>query len=210
MNLENYNTSRSNLPDAGQQIIGYQEDEQIVVYQAYNPAIASYAVANQVLGGSAYSYNRMSWIKPSFLWMMYRCGWAAKENQKNVLALWINKSVLEEILENAVFSSYHAKYYLNEDAWKNELARKTVRLQWDPDHDPYGNKITRRAIQLGLKGSVLEKFGKQQINKIEDITDFVRAQKQHLDNKQLHLLEVPVERPWNINNPELKKRIGID
>ena len=34
----------------------------------------------------------MSWIKPNFLWMMYRCGWAAKENQKSVLAISINKT----------------------------------------------------------------------------------------------------------------------
>ena len=24
--------------------------------------------------GSRFSMNRMTWIKPSFLWMMYRCG----------------------------------------------------------------------------------------------------------------------------------------
>jgi len=25
--------------------------------------------------------NRMTWIKPNFLWMMYRSGWASKKNQ---------------------------------------------------------------------------------------------------------------------------------
>ena len=208
--IENYQTSRSYLPDAGQHIIGHQQGEEIVVYQAYNKTIAKFAVANQTLGGSAYSYNRMSWIKPNFLWMMYRCGWNEKENQERTLALWINKSVLEEILENAVFSSYNPKYYPNQDAWKNELASKEVRLQWDPDHDPYGNKLTRRAIQLGLKGRLLKQFGQQQLNRIEDITDFVKEQKQLLDNGHLDQLSVPVERVWNINNANLNKRIGID
>ncbi len=31
----------------------------------------------------------MTWIKPSFLWMMYRCGWAAKPGQERVLAVRI-------------------------------------------------------------------------------------------------------------------------
>jgi hypothetical protein len=208
--IENYKASRSYLPDAGQHIIGHQQGEEIVVYQAYNAAIAKFAVANQVLGGNGYSYNRMSWIKPNFLWMMYRCGWCEKHNQERVLALWINKSVLEDILENAVFSSFDSKYYLNQEAWKNELATKEVRLQWDPDHDPVGNKLTRRAIQLGLKGRLLENFGKQQLNRIEDITDFVKEQKQLLDKGQSDLLSVPVERIWNMNNPDLQKRIGVE
>ncbi|SEW39408.1 protein of unknown function [Chitinophaga sp. YR573] len=208
--IENYKASRSYLPEAGQHIIAHQQDEQIVVYQAYNPSIASFAVANQILGGSAYSYNRMSWIKPNFLWMMYRCGWGEKHNQERVLALWINKSVFEEILANAVLSSYNPKYYLNQEVWKNELATKEVRLQWDPDHDPAGNKLTRRAIQLGLKGKMLEQFGKHQLNLIEDITDFVKEQKLLLDKGHSDQLSVPVERVCNIDNPVLKERTGIE
>lgn len=208
--VENYLASRIHLPESGQHIIAHQQEEQIVVYQAYNPQIANYAVANQVLGGSAYSYNRMSWIKPNFLWMMYRCGWGEKENQERILALWINKSVLEDILDHAVFSSYDAKYYPDHDTWKNELATKEVRLQWDPDHDHHGDKLSRRAIQLGLKGKLLEQFGKQQLNKIEDITDFVKEQKQYLDKGQVDQVSIPVERILDISNADLKKRIGID
>jgi hypothetical protein len=88
----------------------------------------------------------MSWIKPNFLWMMYRCGWAEKENQQRVLALWIKKKVLEDILSQAVLSSFDDRYYRDKEEWKSQLDSKDVRLQWDPDHDPYGEKITRRAI----------------------------------------------------------------
>ncbi|WP_458785448.1 DUF4291 family protein [Vallitalea sediminicola] len=28
--------------------------------------------------GSSFKLNRMTWVKPSFLWMMYRSGWAKK------------------------------------------------------------------------------------------------------------------------------------
>ena len=212
MNIEteNYQQACRELPGAGQQIIGYQTAEEIVVYQAYKPSIAAFAVANQILGGNAYSYNRMSWIKPNFLWMMYRCGWAEKENQERVLAIWTKKSVLKEILENAAISSFNSRYHPSHDAWKKELETKEARLQWDPDHDPYGRKLERRAIQLGLKGQLLENFGKKQITRIEDITDFVKEQKHKLDNHKLEELIVPVERIWEINDTALQQRIGID
>ena len=47
------------------------DNKTIRVYQAYNNEIADEALK---LGkfGSKFSLNRMTWIKPSFLWMMYR------------------------------------------------------------------------------------------------------------------------------------------
>jgi len=200
----------NHLPKEGQHIFGYQEDEQIVVYQAYNHQIADYALENQTFGGAHYSYNRMSWIKPNFLWMMYRCGWASKENQERVLAIWIHKIDFENVLGQAVFSSFNPAYYTSHDEWKKELNQKEVRLQWDPDHDPFGEKLTRRAIQIGIKGSLLEKFGKQQIRVIEDITEFVKEQKAYVDNGELDKLLVPIETVFKPTDEDLQKRIGVD
>lgn len=53
------------------------DDDTVVVYQAYPPAIAGPAVeAGRFV--PPFSRDRMTWVKPSFLWMMYRCGWATK------------------------------------------------------------------------------------------------------------------------------------
>jgi Domain of unknown function (DUF4291) len=207
--ITKYQVAKELLPEEGQYVIGHQTEEEIVVYQAYKASIAEYSVKHQVLGGNEFSYNRMSWIKPNFLWMMYRCGWAEKENQERVLALWIKKAVLEEILSNAALSSFNSHYHADRETWEKELENKEVRLQWDPDHDPYGQKMTRRAIQLGLKGSILRDFGNNQICLIEDMTGFVKEQKRHIDNGRLDLLEVPVEKVWDFKNEELKKRIGV-
>ena len=207
---EKYLEAVERLPKQGQHILAYQQEEQIVVYQAYNNQIADYAVKNQTLGGTHYSYSRMSWIKPNFLWMMYRCGWAFKENQERVLAIWLNKVDFENILRKAVFSSFSPAYYATHDHWKEELNQKEVRLQWDPDHDPFGGKLTRRAIQIGMKGSVLEEFGKQQIKLIEDITGFVKQQKVHVDKHELDKLSVPIETVYQLVDGELRKRIGVD
>jgi hypothetical protein len=46
----------------------------IVVYQAYRPQIGRFAAPRGSFGGSHFSLGLMSWIKPNFLWMMYRSG----------------------------------------------------------------------------------------------------------------------------------------
>lgn len=207
---EFYTQGLEQWPKAGQHILAHQTNGQIVVYQAYKKSIANFAVTNQFLGGPEYSYNRMSWIKPNFLWMMYRCGWAEKENQESVLALWIDKTDFESILNEAVISSFNPLYHESHEQWRADLEQKAVRMQWDPDHDPYGNKQEHRAIQLGLKDDVLKNFGKKQIRKIEDVTEFVKEQKQLLDAGKLNELLIPVERVYRTGNEALNKRIGID
>ena len=67
-------------------IYAVYDNKTIRVYQAYNNEIAGEALK---LGkfGNKFSLNRMTWIKPSFLWMMYRSGWASKQGQERILAI---------------------------------------------------------------------------------------------------------------------------
>ncbi|MFI0462895.1 DUF4291 family protein [Saccharopolyspora sp. 5N102] len=59
------------------QIRGDYDARTIVVYQAYSPAVADPALRpNRFV--PPFSFNRMTWIKPSFLWLMRRSGWAQK------------------------------------------------------------------------------------------------------------------------------------
>ncbi|MGK0364751.1 MAG: hypothetical protein ACI85O_001809, partial [Saprospiraceae bacterium] len=83
--------------------------------------------------------------------------------------------------------------YEDKDAWKTQLSNSKVRLQWDPDHNPTGEKLTRKAIQLGLRGDIFHKFNEEWISQIEDITDFVVEQRENA-NKGFKNLEVPFER----------------
>lgn len=209
MNTEAYSVSQQQLPPTGRHIVGYQDEQHIVVYQAYKHSIANFAVAHQQLGGSEFSYNRMSWIKPNFLWMMFRCGWAQKENQERVLALWVTKRDFETILREAVPSTFVPQRYATHEQWQNDLSAKEVRLQWDPDHNPYGEKLERRAIQLGLKGAVLEHFGKRYVQRIEDVTAFVTQQKNNLDSGGLQQLVVPVETVYSVADDVLRKQLGL-
>jgi Domain of unknown function (DUF4291) len=190
-----YSESENHLPQSGNVISAYQAKGDIVVYQAYNPAIAKYAVEHQKLGGNAFSFNRMTWIKPNYLWMMYRSGWASKENQERVLAIRIPGEVWEAILAQAVFSAFQADIYGSHEQWKAALENSDVRLQWDPNHDAHGNKRDRRAIQIGMKDQALNLFN-DHIQLIEDITPFVLKQRIYLEHDQLQYLEVPDERVY--------------
>jgi hypothetical protein len=205
-----YKNYEMGLPQNGQHILAQLRGENIIVYQAFNPAIAAYAVKHQKFGGSAYSFSRMSWIKPNFLWMMYRAGWATKEHQERILAIEIGLDKFEIILEQAVYSSFQADIYKNHDDWKDAVNNSEVRLQWDPDHNPLGAKLQRRAIQLGMRGDILKKFASEWVVSIEDITDFVQKQGTLVVYKDLNNLLVVKEQVIQIQNEETIKKLKID
>lgn len=210
MRTEKYIEQKKRLPEDGNQIIGCIEQDNIILYQAFNSHIAEYAVSNQKFGGPHYSFNRMSWIKPGFLWMMYRAGWASKENQQHILAITLPIIYLKKILAQATITSFDDKLFVSHEAWKTELDKTDVRLQWDPDHDPFGNKEKRKAIQIGMKGEILRKFCTEWIARIEDITDFVKIEQARVLKSDINELNVPYEQVLNMNDPIIEKRIGVD
>lgn len=197
-------------PPEGRHILAQTTDDLIVVYQAYKERTATYTVRNQKLGGPEYSFNRMSWIKPNFLWMMYRSGWASKEGQERVLAFWIGKAFFDRMLSQAVPSSFSAEHYQHIDAWKKDLDQSEVRLQWDPDHDPSGKPLQRRAIQLGLKGAALKEFATSAIRQVEDITPFVAMQSEKITSTAYNELIVPIERVYTPDSLTIRNKVGLD
>lgn len=178
MNLSPYLSQAKHWPRSGKHILAQYDEESICVYQAYRPAIASFAVRHQRFGGD-FSFSRMSWIKPNFLWMMYRCGWASKPDQERVLAIRVPRRFFDELLRLAVPSGFDAGRYKSREAWQEAVAGSDVRLQWDPDHDPSGMAVERRAVQLGVRGDALRRYGNEEIVSIEDITSFVAEQRAH-------------------------------
>jgi hypothetical protein len=211
MNLttENYQEQSARWPKDGRHILAQFDNTSIVVYQAYCPAIGRYAAEHEQFGGG-FSFDRMSWIKPNFLWMMYRCGWATKQNQEAVLAVRIRRDGFDEILRQAVPSTFVPGLYESESAWQESLRKSSVRLQWDPDHDPHGHKLPRRAIQLGLRGDVLKSYGCDWIVSIEDISEFVSAQFAALNEQVIEALTTPTEDVYPVDDPQVRKTLGMD
>jgi len=211
MNLRTqpYLEQRQRWPKAGQHILAQFDADTVVVYQAYRPAIGKYAAQHQRFGGE-FSFNRMSWIKPNFLWMMYRSGWSTKEGQEITLAVRLRRTGFEEILKRAVHSSYLPKVYGSPERWRTRLADSPVRLQWDPDHDPRGGKQERRAIQLGLAGDVLRSYAQDWIVSIENISGFVAEQRVYAQANGFAKLVIPQEEVYPVSAPEVAAQVGID
>ncbi len=62
-------------------------------------------------------------------------------------------------------------------AWKEALSSSPVRLPWDCDHAPSGEKLARRAIQPSLGGEALVHYAQDWILNIEGISSFVHEQR---------------------------------
>lgn len=154
-------------------------DQTIRVYQAYNETIAREAVELGTFG-EHFKLGRMTWIKPSFLWMMYRSGWATKEGQEHILAIDIKRQAFDEIVRIAVISSYKEELPISFEEWQYQVKHSKVRVQWDPEKDINGNNLPYRSIQLGLRNEAVLNYVRDWIVHIEDITDYVKL----LDEKR--------------------------
>jgi hypothetical protein len=182
-------------PQTGRHILAQFDDETIIVYQAYSPGIGRFAAQNGCFGGD-FKYSRMSWIKPNFLWMMYRCQWGQAKGQEVVLAIRLRRRFFDSLLEQAVSSSFNAAAFGSREDWAAAVARSDVRLQWDPDHLPTGEKCERRAIQIGLRGAALEAYGKREIVQILDISALVADQRPNIREWKTGTLMTPTERVY--------------
>ena len=197
LHLEPYAAQKARWPRSGRHVMAQFDDTSVVVYQAYRPAIGHFAAEHGYFGGE-FSLARMSWVKPNFLWMMYRCGWATKAGQEVVLAVWLERAAFDRILEHAVPSTFWPERYADNAEWHDAVARSDVRLQWDPDHGPSGAPVERRAVQLGLRGETLRNYARPWITRIEDVSDFCREQHTRWRDGCDAALVTPREEPYPV------------
>jgi hypothetical protein len=196
------------LPRDGRHVLAHYNDHHVTLYQAFKPSIGVEAATHGAFG-AGFSLSRMSWVKPGFLWMMFRCGWASKIDQETVLAITVTRAGFDEMLAGAVHSLLVPEVYGDQESWRAALASSDVRLQWDPDHTPHGAKLERRAIQLGLRGNTLRRYATEWITAIHDITDFVREQHEHVERRALDALMVPREDVYPVVDVTVASRLGV-
>jgi hypothetical protein len=196
-------------PQSSRHILAQFDDETIVVYQAYRPSIGRFAADHGCFGGD-FSYGRMSWIKPNFLWMMYHSDWGRSEGQEVVLAIRLRRQFFDSILESAVASSFGQSGYESQAEWQAAVQNSDVRLQWDPDHLPNGQTCARRAVQLGLRGKTLEAYGKQQIVEVIDLSQFVAEQRLRSDDLSAGGLITPHEQIYRPSSAAAIRAVGLD
>lgn len=193
----------------------------ITVYQAYNRNIASAAVAQQKLHASPlFKPTRMTWIKPSWAWMLYRAGYSYKDaGQERILALKMRHADFIRLLESAVLTTHHSNPDQGQGGQQAVSGPKTkspdVKVQWDPERTVRLERLEYRSIQIGIPAALSPEWTENWIVGIEDVTDRARELKRVLDERQdvtdkelVDLGLVPEERPFEI--PEtLQRSLGM-
>ena len=191
------------------QIRAQFSENTIRVYQAYSKAIAEPAINKNTFVPPLFKMDRMTWIKPSFLWMMYRSGWGEKTGQEKILAIDILRSGFEWALANSCLSHFDSAIHKSNDHWLFEKEKSPVRIQWDPERNIYLEKLDYRSIQIGLSGEAVHRYVHQWIVKITDITEQCRLIKKRLDtNIDDAITMLPSEKPYKVPS-EMASKLGL-
>ncbi|MGK4594369.1 DUF4291 domain-containing protein [Amycolatopsis sp. w19] len=179
------------------QIRALYTETTIRVYQAYAPAIADAALKAGTFV-PPFKRERMTWIKPSFLWMAYRCGWAAKPGQERVLALDITREGFAWALEHAALSHYDADVHPDRKTWQNEVKTSPVRIQWDPERSIRLGPLKHRSLQMGLSGETVDRYVDKWITAVTDVTPVMREVGALVAANRVEDAEalLPAERPY--------------
>jgi hypothetical protein len=161
-------------PQPHRQIRAVHDERTVRVYQAFGDEIADTALSRGTFVSPPFSMSRMTWIKPSFLWMMYRSGWGAKDkDQQRILAIDISREGLAWALQNSCPS--HPEASMTQEEWRSLKVRSPVRIQWDPERDLQLAPLPYRSLQVGLSGQALERYVNEWIQQITEVTALAHA-----------------------------------
>ena len=182
----------------------------ISIYQAYSPAIADAALkAGRFV--PPFSFHRMTWIKPSFLWLMHRSNWGHKSGQERVLRVRLKRSGWEKALAMAVPTAFVPGLFASPEEWAERFAAARVHVQWDPERTLRGAGLPYGSIQVGLSRHVIVEYVEEWVVGIEDysarvrkIYDFLQSGK--ADKAKRHL---PPERVYPLG-VELRRRLTME
>ena len=172
---------------------GEWDEDGVFVYQAFKDSIADWAMENQRFGGPEYNPKRMTWIKPSFAWVLYRSGYARKHNQTRILKIKLSHEAIAHILSQCACGTGGGGH--------------KGRVQWDPERDMLNgdgkepDKLANtRAIQIGMKEE-LNEFYVQSAISIQDVTELAHQVQNAHSSKTKDSIEdladmLPNERPY--------------
>ncbi|ENU58303.1 hypothetical protein L291_1948 [Acinetobacter guillouiae MSP4-18] len=191
------------------QIRALYDRDTITVYQAYNQQIAQLAVQQQKFV-SPFSFHRMTWIKPSFLWLMERSHWATKSNQNHILAIRVKRDFWEYLLQQSIHTDPILSAHKNGEHWFESFENAKVHIQWDPERNLKGTKLEQRSIQIGISRFLIQAFNNTAIHSIQDITPLVTkmAQFRRLGKYKHAEKLLPKQRIYPLNDA-LKKHLVI-
>ncbi len=173
----------------------------IVVYQAYPQAIAAASLkAGRFV--EPFSFNRMTWIKPSFLWLMHRSNWGQKSGQECILAVRISRIGWERALASGVLTSYEPKAHASQTQWADAFAKAPVQIQWDPERNLRGAALQHGSVQVGIGRQMIHEYNESWLMELRDLTPTVAKMRDLLrrGEAQAASRHLPHEKPYPVND----------
>ena len=192
-----------------QEIRAAYDKKTLTVYQAYNKHIAIPAIQHNKFE-KPFSFNRMTWIKPSYLWLMERSNWGNKSNQEHILGIKIKREYWEKALSLGVLTHPDKDIYANGREWEEQFKNAQVHIQWDPERTLKGGKLEVRSIQVGISRFLIEEYNSRWIEEIVDLTALTKKINQlrktgkYKEAKRL----LPQERVYPVPS-DIGRRIGV-
>ncbi len=176
--------------------------ETITVYQAY-PVPIALAAARAGRFVAPFKRDRMSWLRPSFRWMMYRCRWASADGQDRVLAVEMTREGFEWALGHSCLAQYDHTFHTDREHWTNALKDSPVRIQWEPERSLALTPLPYRALQVGLGVDVIDKFVQEWTVGITDVTHLARRIGEQVRRGDEHRAQamLPDEMPYPLPAP---------
>lgn len=160
-------TPAAESPPRGNEVRAVYNKRTVRVYQAYNNEIADAALAHQRFV-APWKPGRMTWVKPSAIWMGYRCGWSQKDkNQARVLAVDLHRQAFDFLLSEARLAKCQ------------DEGPCDVVVQWDPERglggpkgkEAFTHSLGFRSLQMGIRGEMTNRFASTDfIAHITDVT----------------------------------------
>lgn len=186
------------------------DDGTIVMYQAYPPVIANAALAAGRFV-APFSFTRMTWIKPSLLWLMHRSNWAHKPGQERILAVRMTRTGWEEALSQAVLTAPEPAIHGSAAAWARRFEAARVHVQWDPERTLRGAALNHYSIQVGVGRALIGAFAEEWVVGLTDLTPVVHRidtliRSGHAAKAQRLL---PPERPYPLD-PVIARTLHAD
>lgn len=172
----------------------------IVMYQAYSDQIADAALeAGRFV--APFSFNRMTWIKPSFRWLMHRSNWGQKRGQERTLRVRITRAGWDQALALGVLTSPDGPVFSKPGSWQSAFQRAKVHVQWDTERSLGGAALDHNSIQVGLSRHVIQQFVEEWCVTIEDFTPTVAkiSKLMRAGRNKDALRHVPPERVYPVN-----------
>ncbi|MGB0521777.1 MAG: DUF4291 family protein [Flammeovirgaceae bacterium] len=175
------------------------DEEGVYVYQAFKPKVVAIAVEKGTFG-KGFGLDRITWIKPSFAWMLQRSKYATKHRMEAIAKIKLSHEAWLEILTQSVETQYTGKYWETEDEWQRQLNKSDVIHQWDPERDLVGRKLDQAAIQIGIRGEVIRKYVSEYIIGVEDVTDLAKTIGKSVKLRRNQFPQVPLEKTYPISD----------